>query len=388
MILLRTSPPAEAPVVSGRRVIAAVVCVQLAASLGYYAVMAHLVTHLRDDVGLLAGTIALVLGLRVAMQYALFLPFGWLVDRIGPGLAGAAACVLRVAAFGLLGLADTLSGFVAGALLLAIGGALFHPAAQTLLARLPDGVRPKGFGTYVVTGQIAAVAGPPVGLVLLAGGFVLVASVSAAAWAVAAVLFWMLRGVGGPDGRAEGLMLARGVAEVVRDRPFLRFAVVTSPGTLLVSQAVSVVPLSVGHSGLITLFFCTVAVATAGVQPFVARRAERPWVMRGGLLCLGGGYLVLAAYPVLPGWEVAVLVAAAVLSGLGNGLTTPAAFQTIVGRAPEGRVGVYNGMYAFVSGLAAFAGGLVIGPLFDAGAVAAALIGLAVLAAVSAAAHR
>ncbi|MFI6294589.1 MFS transporter [Nonomuraea sp. NPDC050790] len=368
--------------------IAAVVCVQLAASLGYYAVMAHLVTHLRDDVGLLAGTIALVLGLRVGLQYALFLPFGWLVDRIGPGLAGAVACVFRVGAFALLGLADQLGGFVAAALLLAIGGALFHPAAQTLLARLPGEVRPKGFGTYVVTGQIAAVAGPPVGLLLLGGGFTLVAGAAATAWAVSAALFWTLRGWGGPDGKAQGLMLARGVAEVVRDRPYLRFALVTAPGTLLVSQTVSVVPLSVRDAGLTTLFFCTVAVATAGVQPLVARRAARPWVMRSGMLCLGAGYVVLAAYPLLAGWEVAVLVAAAVFNGLGNGLTTPAAFQTIVGRAPEGRVGVYNGMYAFLSGLVAFAGGLVVGRLFDAGSVTAALLGLALLATASAAAHR
>ncbi|MFI6501794.1 MFS transporter [Nonomuraea typhae] len=378
MILLRPSAAADVAALKGRRVIAAMVCVQLAAALGYYAVMAHLVTHLRDDVGLLAGTIALVLGLRVAVQYALFLPFGWLVDRIGPGLAGSAACVLRVAAFTLLGLADGLGGFVTGAVLLAIGGALFHPAAQSLLAALPERVRPGGFGTYVVAGQVAAVAGPPVGLMLLSGGFVLVASVSAAAWAVSAVLFWRLRRLGGA--RSEGPMLVPGVAEVLRDRAFLRFAVVTAPGTLLASQVVSVVPLTVGDAGLITVFLCTVAVATAGVQPLAARRATRPWVMRAGMLFFGAGYLLLAAVPVTPG----VLVAAAVLNGLGNGLTTPAAFQTIVRYAPEGRIGVYNGLYAFMSGLAAFFAGLAVGRLFDAGAVPAALLGLAALGALSA----
>ncbi|WP_157250277.1 MFS transporter [Nonomuraea typhae] len=380
MILLRPSAAADVAALKGRRVIAAMVCVQLAAALGYYAVMAHLVTHLRDDVGLLAGTIALVLGLRVAVQYGLFLPFGWLVDRIGPGLAGSAACVLRVAAFTLLGLADGLGGFVTGAVLLAVGGALFHPAAQSLLAALPDRARPGGFGTYVVAGQVAAVAGPPVGLMLLSGGFVLVASASAAAWAVSAVLFWLLRRLGGA--RPEGPRLLPGVAEVLRDRAFLRFAVVTAPGTLLAGQVVSVVPLTVGDAALITVFFCTVAVATAGVQPLVARRATRPWVMRAGMLCFAAGYLLLAAVPAAPG----VLVAAAVLNGLGNGLTTPAAFQTIVRYAPEGRIGVYNGLYAFMSGLAAFFAGLAVGQLFDAGAVPAALLGLAALGALSAAA--
>ncbi|MFD0533859.1 hypothetical protein ACFQY7_08815 [Actinomadura luteofluorescens] len=48
------SPPAPPADPSGRRVIVPVVAIQLAASLGFFAVMAHLVAHLRHDLGLLA----------------------------------------------------------------------------------------------------------------------------------------------------------------------------------------------------------------------------------------------------------------------------------------------------------------------------------------------
>ncbi|MEV5830996.1 MFS transporter [Spirillospora sp. NPDC052242] len=370
--------------------IAVVVCVQLSAALGYWAVMSHLVAHLRDDVGLLAGTIALVLGLRVAVQYALFLPLGALVDRLGPRRAGMLAGVLRTVALLLLGAAGDVRVLLAAALLLAVGGALLHPAVQSLLAGLPPERRPRGFALNVVSGQIAAVAGPPAGLLLLGGGFAFVTAVAAAAWAVAAVLFALL-GRDHPTGRPEAgpaRSLARGVADVVADRAFLRFCVVAAPTTLLATQAVTVVPLSVAGSGPATLFFCASAAVTAGVQPFVAGRAERPWVLRGGLFCAGASYVFLAALPFTGEWRTAALVAAAALTGLGTGLVDPGAFQAIVRRAPEGRVGAYNGLLRFMAGVLAFAGGLAVGEAFDAGAATAAMGGLAALGFLSAAVLR
>ncbi|WP_180903375.1 MFS transporter [Nonomuraea indica] len=367
-----------------------VACMQGATALGYYAVMAHLVAHLRDDVGLLAGTIALVLGLRVAAQYALFLPFGSLVDRIAPRRAGMLACGLRAVAFGLLGVAGDLGTLLAAALALAVGGALLHPSVQSVLAGLPPGSRSRGFGIYVVTGQIAAVAGPPAGLALLVGGFELLAAVGAAAWVVMALMFALLPRTVASGGGAGARPLLRGVADVVRDRAFLRFAVVTAPGTLLATQVVTVVPLGATGAGEATLFFCAGAVGAAGIQPFVARRGRggRSWVLRAGLLCAGSGYLLVAALPGAADWRMAVLVAAALVNGVGTGLIQTGSFHTIVRCAPEGRVGSAIGVANFVAGAVALAGGLVVGRLFDAGAETAALAGLAALGTVSAVAYR
>ncbi|MEU7457938.1 MFS transporter [Streptosporangium roseum] len=385
---------------SDRRVIVVVVGVQLAISLGFFAVMAHLVSHLRHDLGMLAGTITLVLGARIAVQYALFLPVGAVTDLIGATRAGVLACVLRAAGFVLLGTADELAGLLGAAVLLGVGGALFHPTAQSLLAGLAPARRSRGFAAYVIAGQVAAVAGPPAGLLLLTAGFWVLAAAAAAAWALAAVLFTLLgeerRTAPGADprhrtGRWAGArlgtrMVAGGVAEALRDRRFVRFAVVAAPSTLLADQIVTVVPLKDVGAGATTLFFSLVAMVATAVQPWCAAggRGEHPWVLRSGLLCAAAGYLVLLATPSEgSGGQMAGIVAAAVLNGLANGLMQPALFQTVTRCAPAHRFGAYLGVLSFLSGACAFLGGLAVGRLFDAGgwgpSMALAALGLVAL---------
>ncbi|MCC5574421.1 MFS transporter [Microtetraspora sp. AC03309] len=393
--------------VSDRRTVAIVVGIQLAISLGYYAVMAHLVLHLRHDLGMLAGTIAVVLGLRVAIQYMLYLPAGAITDAIGPARTGALACGLRATAFALLGFTSGFGGLLCAAVVMAVGGALFHPAAQSLLAGVAPAHRSRGFAAYVIVGQLGAVAGPPIGLVLLAGGFWLLSAVTAGAWAAGAVLFMLLRREPGnprtdtppdppadtrTDMRLDVRALAEGVSVALRDRGFLRYALIAAPVTLLTNQIATVVPLTGVGAGATTLFFCVVAAATAAIQPWCAGggRGERPWLLRSGLLCAGIGYLALLAVPPDGGDRTAVLVAAAVLHGLAAGLTQSAVFQTFTRCAPPQRFGAYFGLLSFLSGVVSLAGGFAVGPLLDAGSqgMATALVGLGLVAALSAAALR
>ncbi|MFC4529390.1 MFS transporter [Sphaerisporangium dianthi] len=447
----------------GRRAIVVIIVMQLAISIGFFAVMAHLVAHLRHDLGLLAGTVSLVLGLRVAVQYMLFLPAGALADAIGPGRAGALACALRAGGFALLGTATGLGGLLLAAVVLAVGGALFHPSAQSLLAGVAPARRSRGFAAYLIAGQVGAVAGPPAGLLLLSvGGFGTLSALAVVAWTGGAVLFLLLPPVRGTARRTEvlhdrpsaGISAVHrvrrsrepsggvsavprewaprdrrsrepsgGISAVLRDRRFLVFAVTVAPATLLADQVVSVVPLKEVGGQASTLFFCVVAMATAAVQPWCAAggRAERPWVLRSGLLCAGAGYLLLLAIPsggvppggappagpsapmpsesvltggILPaGGSIVLLtlfVMAAVLHGLASGLTQSALFQTVTRRAPSGRFGTYFGLLSFLGGAVALVGGFTVGRLFDAGGrgEVTALIGLAAVAALSATAVR
>ncbi|GAA2775463.1 hypothetical protein GCM10020219_052470 [Nonomuraea dietziae] len=78
-----------------RRTVVVVVAIQAAISLGYFAAMAHVVIHLRVDLGLAAGLIGLVLALRNLVQHTLSLPVGALVDVLGPVRIGMLACLLR-----------------------------------------------------------------------------------------------------------------------------------------------------------------------------------------------------------------------------------------------------------------------------------------------------
>ncbi|WP_165959270.1 MFS transporter [Actinomadura sp. KC345] len=369
--------------------------VQVAVGLGFYSVFAHVVAHLRDGVGLAAGTIGLVLGARLLIQYALLLPVGALTDALGAPRAGTLACVLRACGFALLGTADGLAGLTAAAVLLGAGGAVYHPAAQSVVAGLSPARRSGGYGAYLVGGHVSAVVGPPAGLVLLgAGGFPALAAAAAAMWAAAAALFLLLPASSRLPGASAPRTLTRSIGAVVRDRPFLRFAVIAGPSTLLVGGTTTVVPLKGFTSGWTTLFFCVAAAVVAAVQPWCASggRAGRPGVLRAGLVLSGAGYLALVpldgaslADGLAGGGDTAQaagLLAAAVLGGLGTGLMQPSIFQVVARHAPPERVGAYLGTSSFLAGMVAFAGALAVGALFDAGAAgaAAALSGLAVLA--------
>nr|WP_119730867.1 MFS transporter [Thermomonospora amylolytica] len=357
-----------------RRVIAVVVGVQLAISLGFWAVMAHVAVHLRDDLGLLAGTISLVLGLRPALQYVLYLPVGAVIGPLGAARGGVLACALRAVGFALLGLAEGTAGLVAAAVLLGVGGSLFHAAAQTLLAGVAPELRARGFAAYTIVGQVAAVAGPPAGLLLLGGGFGLLSGVAAGAWALAAMLFLLLRDPPGeratsPAGLAGlGGRMTRSVSAVLADRPFLRFSVTIAPFSLMVTQVMTFVPLTGAGSGGTTLYLSVLAAVASAVQPWCARerRGEDPRVLVAGMVCAGAGYLVLAVAPGgAPG--TAALVVSAVLAGLANGFNQASLFQLLVLRAPDRLFGAYFGVLYFTAGLVTLAGGYAVGRLFDAG---------------------
>ncbi|GAB2862784.1 hypothetical protein GCM10022221_73390 [Actinocorallia aurea] len=374
------------PASRDRRTITVVVAVQFAISLGYYAVMAHVVGHLRHDLGLLAGTVALVLAVRVAVQNMLFLATGALTDALGPARAGALACGLRAASFALLGLAEGLGGLLCAVVLMAVGGALFHPAAQSALAGAAPEARARGFSAYVVTGQLGAVAGPPVGLALLAGGFGLLAAAATAVWGACAGLFLLLRREPGAvrTGPPDVRRMTAEAAAVLRDRPFVRFALAAAPTTLLTTQVATVVPLKEPGAGVTTLFFCVVAVVAAAVQPW--RGGGRPRPLGAGLLCAGAGYLVLLAEPEAHPGRLAALVLAAALHGAAAGLTQTALFRAVARTAPPDRFGVHFGLLSFLAGAFSLVGGLAVGALLDSDGMGGALLLLSALAALTAAA--
>ncbi|NDU71066.1 MFS transporter [Actinomadura sp. DSM 109109] len=366
-------PSAPAPVPgadpSDRRVIVSVVAIQLAVCLGFFSVMAHLVAHLRHDLGLLAGTVGLVLGVRVGLQFALLLPVGTVTDLLGARRTGMISCAVRALGFAMLGSAESLGALLCAAVALAVGGALYNPAAQSLLAGVGPAARSGGFGAYVAAQQLATVAGPPLGLLLLGlgPGFALLTGAAAALWAVAGALFLLVpREAGGRAAAARPRDVVSGVRAVLGDRAFLLFALLTAPTTLLATHIMTAAPLLGFGPAVTTLSFSVLALVAAAVQPFVAvrGRGERPWVLRAGLLCAAAGFFVLAA---LDGTRPGPLMLAAVLNGVANGLVQPAVFQRTARRAPPERFGSYYGVLGFCAGMFSFAGDLTIGRLFDLG---------------------
>ncbi|GAA3956601.1 hypothetical protein GCM10023085_43960 [Actinomadura viridis] len=385
---LAPEPPADP---SGHRLIVTVVAIQFASCMGFFAVMAHLVAHLRHDLGLLAGTVGLILGVRVGLQFALLLPVGAVTDLLGARRTGAAACALRALGFVLLGAAEGVGALLCAAVVLAAGGALYNPAAQSLLAGVSPALRSRGFAAYVVAQHSATVLGPPLGLALLSlgPGFPVLTGTAAALWTVGGVLFLLLPHPAQEPAAARFRHVFAGVGMVLRDRRFLLFALMTAPTTLLANHIMTAVPLLGFTSGAATLCFCVLAAVAAAAQPFVAagRRGERPWVLRLGLLCAAAAFFVLAP---LDGTQTGPLMLAAVLNGVANGLIQPAIFQRAARHAPAERFGSYYGVLAFCAGMFSFAGELMVGRLFDLGpaAATAALIGVGAFAVAAAAGTR
>jgi MFS family permease len=370
MTLAAPAPPRLAAPPNDRRVIVTVVGVQLAACLGYFSVMAHLVAHLKHDLGLLAGTIGLILGLRTGLQFALLLPVGAVTDVLGARRTGAIACVVRAAGFGLLGVAGGTRTLLAAAVLIAVGGALTNPAAQSLLAGVHPDRRSQGFAAFVAAQHVATIAGPPIGLALLGlgPGFALLAGASAATWTVCGALFLLVPRATRDPVRLRGALHGAldGLKRVLGDRRFLLFAIAVAPTTLLANHIMTAVPLLGFGSAAATVAFSVLAAVAAAAQPFVAagHRGQRSWVLRTGLLCAAAAFFVLAT---LDGAQTWPLMAAAVLNGVSNGLIQPSIFQRAARHAPPERFGSYYGVMAGLAGVFSFAAELVIGRLFDLG---------------------
>ena len=393
---LVVSPPGEMHQMNRSepaRTVLAVATAQAAAGVGFYAVVAHLVLHLRHDLGLLASTVGIVLSLRTAVQYALYLPAGALADRLGAARAGALACAVRAAGFGLLASARNVPTLALAAVLIGVGGSVYTPAGQAILAALPGAWPRRGFAWYVATGQVSAVAGPWFGLALLDGtfpwggggvGFAGIAWSAAALWLAAGVLLGLVPRR--PAGR-QPRRTRPGWQVAWRDRALIRLALTVSPVTLLVTQTAVVVPLIVSRSRLVTAFLAGMAAMAALAQ---LPRWREPAIRHGvvvGFAGLGIGYAaMLPAALGVTGWPAtSALLLGGAVAGVAQGLSQPAVFHRISALAPAGAAGTYFGLVSFMTGVVGFAGGLGIGYAFAAGpgAGAGAIAGLCLCAAVA-----
>lgn len=369
--------------------VAVLVAAQLAAGIGLYAIAAHLVVHLRHDLGLLASTASLIVIGRTAAQYALYAPAGLLADRYGASASGAAACLVRACGFTLLGVADHPGSLVAASILIGIGGAVYTPAGQALLAGLPGSWPQRGFAWYTAGGQTAAVTGPMLGLALIgaaatsATGFRNLAWLAGALWAVAALMFAALRRSTSHRRAASDIPSISRLATLMRHRALWRFIALTCPATLMITQASVAVPLLVPDRRLVTLYLAGAALVTSLAQ--VPRC--RPFAIHHGLTVgfagTGGGYLLLGAIPLGATGSIrtGVLVVSAALLGACQGVLLPALFYHGNRLAPPGALASYIGVRSFISGLVALVGALLIGTAFDHGrfgaVIAIAMIGAA-----------
>ncbi|MFT3877402.1 MAG: MFS transporter [Propioniciclava sp.] len=189
---------------------------QLLFNIGFYGVVPFLALVLTDDFALAGTAVGVILGVRTFAQQGLFLVGGTLTDRFGARGVIVVGCGVRTAGF--LTLAASLESappslplFVAGTVLTGLGGALFSPALNTLVAAADlrtttrDRRRPASsadatsrspratlFAWLTVTGEVGAAIGPLLGAALLGWGFATVAASGAALFAAIGAILWHL----------------------------------------------------------------------------------------------------------------------------------------------------------------------------------------------------
>ncbi|WP_213673094.1 MDR family MFS transporter, partial [Serratia marcescens] len=353
---------------------------QFVFNIGFYAVVPFLAIFLRDDMRLSGGVIGLILGLRTFSQQGMFILGGTLSDRYGAKVVILSGCMIRVAGYLLLALGQSLWPIILGACLTGIGGALFSPSIEALLAKAGthsevNGKRSRAewFALFAVCGELGAVLGPVVGALLTGLGFRQVALAGAGVFVVAlAVLYFCLPAAH----RSERALERVPWWTTFRQPRFVAFIIAYSSWLLSYNQLYLALPVEIQRSGgsekdLGPLFMLASVLIIALQLPLArfARRVGAIKILPMGFLLLSaafGSVAMFAATPPLAGWLRLMPSACLVtLLTLGQMLLVPSAKDLIPRFADESTLGAHYGALATAGGFAVLTGNLLFGPLLD-----------------------
>jgi MFS family permease len=336
--------------------------------------MPYLAAYLTGSLGLAAATAGVVLGVRNLSQQGMFFVGGSLADRFGCKPLIVAGCALRTGAFAVLAFNTSLTGLVAGMAATGLAGALFNPAVRSCLARRSGERRVESFAVFNVCYQSGILAGPIIGLALVAFDFRLACAVAAIVFAALTIM--QLRAL--PDDRVEPAgrehSTRRAWRAVAANRGFLAFALVMSGAAALNFQVYLALPLLLDErapgmaTAATTALFAVSGAATAFGQTRVTRwcqaRLDRRQCLAAGLALTGAAFLPPAAALWLapgPTVVVAAVLVAALLLALGTMIAFPFEMDAIVDLSGGTGVGTHYGVYSTIGGIGITLGNLAVG---------------------------
>jgi MFS family permease len=379
---------------------------QLIFNIGFYAVVPFLAVAMRNDFGMGAMAIGIVLGARTFAQQGMFLFGGALADRWGARQSMITGCLVRIAGFLLLAWAADFPLFLIGAIVTGIGGALFSPALQSLVgsaaergtiqkndqepaAQDDDGAH-KGderqnnratlFALLVVCGEVGVVVGPLLGSLLLNIGFDTSLLAGSAVFAVMALVFWLFLPkphARAPKTSAEALdnSPASGLWSCLREKRFIGFAAFYSINLLATNQLYFGLPIELEHSGAgvsaLAFVFAYASVLTIILQWPIARlmrKAGPKIALPLGFALQALGFASLAALALIPPPSGLPMLPALVLVtglALGNMCVMPMAMGLVLEFAAGRPTGAYYGLLASAGGLAVVIGNTALAPLYE-----------------------
>ncbi|ALE81702.1 hypothetical protein XF36_00050 [Pseudonocardia sp. HH130629-09] len=355
---------------------------QFGVNLGFYLVLPFLATYM-GDLGYAAATIGLVLALRNLSQQGLFLIGGSAADRIGCRPVIILGCAVRIVAFGLFVVVDSLPGLIAAAVLTGLAGAFFNPAVRAYLMHEAGDRRAEVFSVFNVFGNAGALLGPLLGAALLAVDFRLVAAVAAAVFTLLTVAQLFALPARPVEPQERGLIGSWG--EVVGNRRFLLFALGGAGYFSLFNQLYLAFPVEAqrvtGVAGAVSAVFVVSTVVGIAAQVRITAWCRAHWSegrsMAVGLVLMGAGFVPIGiAAPFVatapPGqWTADGLLAVTpvllgtVVFAVGQAMTNPFSLSLLPTVGSTRLAGTYYGWFYLVSAIVVAVTTPAVGALFD-----------------------
>lgn len=363
---------------------------QFGVYVGFYLLVPYLATHLHNDLGLSAGVVGAVIGVRSLSQQGLTLFGGSAADRIGCRPLVITGCALRAVGFALFALFQDVPGLFAASILTGLAGAIFSPATRAYLAHEAGERRLSAFALFNVAGEAGTLVGPLLGSALLFVSFRLVAIVAAGVFAVLTVAQWFVLPPRPPEPAAQSVLADW--RETFANRRFLGYVCATSGVFVLYNQLYLTLPLEArrvsGMDGVTAFLFTASTIVTLGLQIRVTNWCRRHWspgtTIGVGLALCGAAFVpltisgslqqsaphlgrhgvgaLLGAIPVI----TPVLLATLLLT-FGVVVAQPFALDLAPDFGRGGLTGTYLGAFAMASGIGAVLGNSGVGYVSDLG---------------------
>jgi len=353
---------------------------QFVFNIGFYAVVPFLAIFLRDDMLLSGGTIGLILGLRTFSQQGMFILGGALSDHYGARSVILCGCVVRVAGYLLLALGDSLSPIILGACLTGIGGALFSPSIEALLAKAGTDSEARGkrsraewFALFAVCGELGAVLGPVAGALLAGLGFRQVALAGALVFVAALLVLHLCLP---RTARHKQALHITPWWTTFRQPRFVAFIIAYSSWLLSYNQLYLALPVEITRAGgsekdLGPLFMLASGLIILLQLPMArfARRVGATRIVPAGFLLVSASFVSVALFAAStpPDNWLRLLPAACfvTLLTLGQMLLVPAAKDLIPRFAEHDTLGAHYGALSTAGGCAVLAGNILFGDRLD-----------------------
>lgn len=348
-----------------KRAIQAILIGQFFVVGGFNMVIPLMAVHYVERLGWAAGTIGVVLALRMFFQQSVTAFFGVLCDRIGPKPLLVTGMILRVIAFIALGYSVTFWPVMWSSMLVALSGSMFEAprgAALSVLASPQE--RQRVFAAVGVSGGIGTAIGTQIGAILVNSNFTWVCIAGAIAFLV--VLGLMVFGL--PHFRVNLALPGRNslFSIVQHDRVFMLFVLLLAGHWFAWSQfglTVTLVATDVaGSTSAVAWIFLVQTIVTVLFGYSLPKWLARWWtsldLLIYGTAIMGLGLLMIA----WSGTVALILIASAVFS-LGTVVARPGQETVTANLSDPAARGAYFGVaswaLAFGGGLGSYTGGAI-----------------------------